>query len=163
MLRAGKNLIFSSSCAHQIHLLQFSYPSPSIPLWSRFARPGKIWGQYYPWPSLQFLCRAEDGIVFYPPRSALRQSTCPTFILLSRKLEISSLFLPHFHGLVGNRRYSLPFSRAHWSIRVRSDPNNVAYSGKPIGLHTDLSYYSDPPGVGLFHCIQQFAGCLIYF
>ena len=48
--------------------------------------------------------------------------------------------------------------RAHWSIKVRSDPNNVAYSGKAIGLHTDLSYYSNPPGVGLFHCIQQFPG-----
>jgi len=47
---------------------------------------------------------------------------------------------------------------AHWSIKVRSDPNNVAYSGKAIGLHTDLSYYSNPPGVGLFHCIQQFPG-----
>lgn len=54
--------------------------------------------------------------------------------------------------------YKLTHYGAHWSIRVRSDPNNVAYSGKPIGLHTDLSYYSNPPGVGLFHCIQQFAG-----
>lgn len=47
---------------------------------------------------------------------------------------------------------------AHWSIRVRDDPNNLAYSGKPIGLHTDLSYYANPPGVGLFHCISQFSG-----
>lgn len=46
----------------------------------------------------------------------------------------------------------------HWAIRVRSDPNNPAYTGAPIGLHTDLSYYSNPPGVGLFHCIQQFPG-----
>lgn len=35
---------------------------------------------------------------------------------------------------------------------------NLAYTSENLGVHTDLPYYTYPPGVQLLHCIKQFKG-----
>jgi len=52
--------------------------------------------------------------------------------------------------------YVLPTAYGQtFTIRTRSEPNNLAYSNLGLQLHTDLPYYDVPPAIQLFHCIQQ--------
>lgn len=37
-------------------------------------------------------------------------------------------------------------------------PNNLAYTGSKLGLHTDLPYVDYPPGTTWLHCIRQHEG-----
>ncbi|XP_042220679.1 gamma-butyrobetaine dioxygenase-like [Homarus americanus] len=37
-------------------------------------------------------------------------------------------------------------------------PNNLAYTGSKLGLHTDMPYYEYPPGTTWLHCIRQHEG-----
>lgn len=37
-------------------------------------------------------------------------------------------------------------------------PNNLAYTGAKLGLHTDLPYYEYPPGTTWLHCLRQHEG-----
>ncbi|XP_071492391.1 gamma-butyrobetaine dioxygenase-like [Diadema antillarum] len=43
-------------------------------------------------------------------------------------------------------------------IREKSGKHNPAYSDRGLTLHTDLTYYHQPKGLQLFHCIQQAGG-----
>jgi len=42
-----------------------------------------------------------------------------------------------------------------FTIKAVENPNNLAYSSGGLQQHTDLPFYSTPPGVQLFHCLQQ--------
>lgn len=45
-----------------------------------------------------------------------------------------------------------------FTVKVKSDPSNVAYLSGPLQLHTDLPYYEHKPGVQFIHCIVQYQG-----
>ncbi|XP_063842372.1 gamma-butyrobetaine dioxygenase-like isoform X6 [Scylla paramamosain] len=40
----------------------------------------------------------------------------------------------------------------------RHDPNNLAYTGGSLDLHSDMPYLQNKPGIQLLHCIKQFSG-----
>ncbi|XP_071953600.1 gamma-butyrobetaine dioxygenase-like [Antedon mediterranea] len=42
-----------------------------------------------------------------------------------------------------------------FAVKATSEATDLAYTGYPLELHTDLSYYSYGPGVQLLHCIQD--------
>jgi gamma-butyrobetaine dioxygenase len=37
-----------------------------------------------------------------------------------------------------------------FSVKAKTDPSNVAYTGQPLQLHTDLPYYDYKPGVSTY-------------
>ncbi|XP_071514607.1 gamma-butyrobetaine dioxygenase-like [Panulirus ornatus] len=45
-----------------------------------------------------------------------------------------------------------------YELVTNGTPNNLAYTGVKLGLHTDLPYYELPPGTTWLHCIQQHVG-----
>eukprot|EP00929_Paragymnodinium_shiwhaense_P063885 TRINITY_DN3196_c0_g1_i1.p1 TRINITY_DN3196_c0_g1~~TRINITY_DN3196_c0_g1_i1.p1 ORF type:complete len:459 (-),score=78.58 TRINITY_DN3196_c0_g1_i1:278-1654(-) len=54
--------------------------------------------------------------------------------------------------------YELPTVYGHkFKIESVDKPNNLAYSNAFIQQHTDLPFYSTPPGVQLFHCFRPAA------
>ncbi|KAG0713429.1 Gamma-butyrobetaine dioxygenase [Chionoecetes opilio] len=42
-------------------------------------------------------------------------------------------------------------------VANKLDPNNLAYTGDRLDLHTDMSVVEHKPGIQLLHCIKQFA------
>ncbi|XP_045107579.1 gamma-butyrobetaine dioxygenase-like [Portunus trituberculatus] len=47
--------------------------------------------------------------------------------------------------------------KTHYGLMwLLPDPNNLAYTGDSLDLHTDLPYLQDKPGIQLLHCIKQF-------
>ena len=46
----------------------------------------------------------------------------------------------------------------YFRVEQKFDANNIAYTGATIGLHRDLPFYANGPGVQLLHCIEQFKG-----
>jgi len=42
-----------------------------------------------------------------------------------------------------------------WDVIVKSDAENVAYTGSKISLHSDLLYYDPVPGFQFLHCLSQ--------
>lgn len=45
-----------------------------------------------------------------------------------------------------------------YEIKTELKPNNLAYTGAKLGLHTDLPYCEYPPGTTWLHCIRQYEG-----
>ena len=49
----------------------------------------------------------------------------------------------------------------YWRVEQKFDANNIAYTGATIGLHRDLPFYANGPGVQLLHCLGKYnARCL---
>ncbi|KAG0714172.1 Gamma-butyrobetaine dioxygenase [Chionoecetes opilio] len=48
--------------------------------------------------------------------------------------------------------------RRDYEIVTQVTPNNLAYTGARLGLHTDLPYCEYPPGTTWLHCIRQHQG-----
>ncbi|XP_070565537.1 gamma-butyrobetaine dioxygenase-like [Ptychodera flava] len=46
------------------------------------------------------------------------------------------------------------FGSVH-TIKSKTSPNNLAFSGLKLGFHTDLNHYHYKPNITVFHCIQQ--------
>lgn len=44
-----------------------------------------------------------------------------------------------------------------WDVKSVPEARNVAYTSKYLGLHMDLLYMADPPGLQLLHCIKNTA------
>ncbi|XP_054764728.2 gamma-butyrobetaine dioxygenase-like [Lytechinus pictus] len=44
------------------------------------------------------------------------------------------------------------------SVYAPTDPKNPIYTAGNLYFHTDLTYYHQPPGIELLHCIKQFEG-----
>ncbi|KAI1006597.1 hypothetical protein K3495_g1619 [Podosphaera aphanis] len=44
-----------------------------------------------------------------------------------------------------------------WDVMSMPQAHNVAYTSQPLGLHQDLLYMADPPGIQLLHCIENTA------
>jgi len=42
-----------------------------------------------------------------------------------------------------------------FQVKAVDNPNNMAYTNAGLQMHTDLPFYSTPPGIQLFHCLQQ--------
>ncbi|KAI9846527.1 MAG: hypothetical protein M1837_003948 [Sclerophora amabilis] len=42
-----------------------------------------------------------------------------------------------------------------WDVRSMVDAKNVAYTSQRLGLHMDLLYFADPPGLQLLHCLRN--------
>ena len=42
-----------------------------------------------------------------------------------------------------------------FQIKSVASPNNLAYSSLGLQMHTDLPFNEQPPGIQLFHCLQQ--------
>lgn len=40
-------------------------------------------------------------------------------------------------------------------METKEDLTSVAYTSEALGLHTDLPYYFEPPGIQLLHCIKE--------
>ena len=61
--------------------------------------------------------------------------------------------LPELLGLgpVWSSLFGSPFKVQN----KKNKSKNHAYTGKELPLHTDIPYYSQPPGVFLFHCISN--------
>lgn len=53
-------------------------------------------------------------------------------------------------GILRETNYGYTFH-----VESKVDPSNVAFTGKTLGLHTDLPYYMYPPGLQILHCIKQ--------
>ncbi|KAK4326521.1 hypothetical protein Pmani_002969 [Petrolisthes manimaculis] len=45
-----------------------------------------------------------------------------------------------------------------YQLKAVVSPNNLAYTGSKLGLHSDLPYTQDPPGTTWLHCIHQHEG-----
>ncbi|XP_043226956.1 gamma-butyrobetaine dioxygenase-like [Amphibalanus amphitrite] len=45
-----------------------------------------------------------------------------------------------------------------FTVRVKVDPNSIAYTGNNIEIHTDSCYYDYMPGIQLLHFIVQYEG-----
>ncbi|XP_068238020.1 gamma-butyrobetaine dioxygenase-like [Palaemon carinicauda] len=45
-----------------------------------------------------------------------------------------------------------------YELQTEAIPNNLAYTGSKLGLHTDLPYVDYPPGTTWLHCIRQHEG-----
>lgn len=58
-------------------------------------------------------------------------------------------FLNSSFGAVRGTVYGRGFS-----IKAVANPNNLAYSDKGLQLHTDLPFYTFPPEVQFFHCLE---------
>lgn len=43
---------------------------------------------------------------------------------------------------------------AFWDFTSEAKPVDTAYTNLALGLHTDTTYFSDPAGLQLFHCLQ---------
>ena len=41
----------------------------------------------------------------------------------------------------------------HFEVKVEEKPNNQAYTADGLPLHTDLPFYTQPPGVQLLHSV----------
>jgi alpha-ketoglutarate-dependent taurine dioxygenase len=42
-----------------------------------------------------------------------------------------------------------------WDVRSVLDAKNVAYTSRNLGLHMDLLYMAEPPGLQLLHCMEN--------
>ncbi|KAI0376637.1 Clavaminate synthase-like protein [Hypomontagnella monticulosa] len=42
-----------------------------------------------------------------------------------------------------------------WDVRSKPRAENVAYTSSFLGLHQDLLYMEDPPGIQLLHCLEN--------
>lgn len=45
-----------------------------------------------------------------------------------------------------------------FTVKAKEDPNNLAYTGEPLGLHMDLPFYQYSPGIQCLHCVKQADG-----
>ena len=45
--------------------------------------------------------------------------------------------------------YKVYFLRENFAVKSKVDPSNLAYTSLALGLHTDLPYYTNPPGVSI--------------
>lgn len=43
-----------------------------------------------------------------------------------------------------------------FSVRAKTEPSNVAYTGQPLQLHTDLPYYEYKPGVSTHYASSMY-------
>ncbi len=41
-----------------------------------------------------------------------------------------------------------------WDVKSKPNPKNVAYTHQNLGLHMDLLYMQNPPGLQLLHCLK---------
>ncbi len=41
-----------------------------------------------------------------------------------------------------------------WDVKSKPNPENVAYTHQHLGLHMDLLYMQNPPGLQLLHCLK---------
>eukprot|EP00834_Sanchytrium_tribonematis_P008050 NODE_843_length_3569_cov_0.535447.p1 type:complete len:388 gc:universal NODE_843_length_3569_cov_0.535447:1515-352(-) len=44
-----------------------------------------------------------------------------------------------------------------WDVKNTTNAINVAYTAGELGLHMDLMYFKDPPGVQILHCLKNSA------
>uniref|UniRef100_A0A1I8H788 TauD domain-containing protein n=1 Tax=Macrostomum lignano TaxID=282301 RepID=A0A1I8H788_9PLAT len=42
-----------------------------------------------------------------------------------------------------------------FTVKSKLNPSNLAYTPARLGLHVDLPFYKDPPGIQLLHCLAQ--------
>ena len=47
------------------------------------------------------------------------------------------------------------FYGSTWDVRSVPDAKNIAYTSQPLGLHMDLLYMRNPPGLQLLHCLKN--------
>ena len=47
------------------------------------------------------------------------------------------------------------FYGSTWDVKNTSNAVNVAYTAQELGLHMDLMYFKNPPGIQLLHCIHN--------
>lgn len=59
-------------------------------------------------------------------------------------------FCKSMQGFISPSCYGQTFT-----IQSVDKPNNLAFSSDKVQMHTDLPYYSTPPSIQLFHCLQQ--------
>ncbi|KAI9731953.1 MAG: hypothetical protein M1834_004404 [Cirrosporium novae-zelandiae] len=54
---------------------------------------------------------------------------------------------------IGGLRHT--FYGKTWDVKSKPNAENVAYTNKHLGLHMDLLYMADPPGLQLLHCLRS--------
>ncbi|XP_071953132.1 gamma-butyrobetaine dioxygenase-like [Antedon mediterranea] len=117
-----------------------------------------------------------DGIDLRYWGSEMTRDKIPTFsfndVISDESRLYSWLESLHTHGIcilngLGNHAGNLtrladwvthPRMTCHGSdfaVKATSEATSLAFTGYPLELHTDLSYYSYGPGVQLLHCIQD--------
>ncbi len=47
---------------------------------------------------------------------------------------------------------------AFWDFTSEANPVDTAYTNQSLGLHTDTTYFNDPAGLQLFHCLKSATG-----
>lgn len=74
-------------------------------------------------------------------------------LLLVRGVPDSEEAVENIASRIGNLRDSL-YGRT-WDVRSIPEAKNVAYTSQFLGLHMDLLYMANPPGLQLLHCLKN--------
>ena len=74
-------------------------------------------------------------------------------LLLVRGVPKSETAVEEIANRIGNLRDSL-YGRT-WDVRPIPEAKNVAYTSQHLGLHMDLLYMRDPPGLQFLHCLEN--------
>jgi len=74
-------------------------------------------------------------------------------LLLVRGVPKSETAVEEIASRIGNLRDSL-YGRT-WDVRSIAQAKNVAYTSQYLGLHMDLLYMKDPPGLQFLHCLEN--------
>ncbi|RDW71415.1 hypothetical protein BP6252_07978 [Coleophoma cylindrospora] len=74
-------------------------------------------------------------------------------LLLLRNVPESETSVEDIAGRIGNIRDTL-YGRT-WDVKSVASAKNVAYTSKNLGLHMDLLYVDNTPGLQLLHCLKN--------
>ncbi|ESZ93761.1 hypothetical protein SBOR_5859 [Sclerotinia borealis F-4128] len=74
-------------------------------------------------------------------------------ILILRNVPESETSVVDIAKRIGNLRDTL--YGATWDVKSVPQAKNVAYTSQNLGLHMDLLYMANPPGLQLLHCLRN--------
>jgi gamma-butyrobetaine dioxygenase len=74
-------------------------------------------------------------------------------LLLVRKVPDSEQAVENIASRIGTLRDS--FYGRTWDVKSVPEAKNVAYTDQSLGLHMDLLYMANPPGIQLLHCLRN--------
>lgn len=74
-------------------------------------------------------------------------------LLLVRNVPGRETSVEDIAGRIGNIRDT--FYGRTWDVKSVPSAKNVAYTSKNLGLHMDLLYVDNPPGLQLLHCLKN--------
>ncbi|XP_076066288.1 gamma-butyrobetaine dioxygenase-like [Oratosquilla oratoria] len=119
---------------------------------SHYMLSKELWSAKFGIPEISFVAAFHDDQVILDWLVALERYGVVLIKGAPLRPKTINQFIDRL-GFVKPTHYGLDYE-----LKTEVSPNNLAYTGCKLGLHTDLPYYDYAPGTTWLHCIRQHEG-----